>query len=85
MLQVFLLSDTVMQEFQVRWPFRGIRLNCQDRTELPTVLNDIAAIWTAALTDDLEIKRSEFKVKWSLDINPVLIIYLDDGSSARCS
>lgn len=69
----------------MRWPFRGIRLNCQDRAELPAVLNDIAAIWTAALTDDLEIKHSEFKVKWFLDLNPILIIYTDDGSSARCS
>lgn len=60
-VKVFLLSDTVMQEFEVHWPFRGIRLNIRDRAELTVVLDDIAAIWTAALTNDLEIKRSEFK------------------------
>ncbi|PVG04564.1 actin-like ATPase domain-containing protein [Serendipita vermifera] len=58
---VFLLSDNLMKEFEVRWPFRGIRLNCDDRTELPGILSDISAIWTWAITEELGIKRSEIK------------------------
>lgn len=58
---VFLLSDSVMQEFEVRWPFRGTRFNCDDRKEMPALLNDISAIWQWALEAELELKRSEFK------------------------
>lgn len=58
---VFLLSDKILKDFEVHWPFRGIRLNCDDRSELPAVLNDIVDIWTNALEQELEIKRANFK------------------------
>jgi hypothetical protein len=54
-----------MKEFDVRWPFRGIRLNCDDRSELLAILNDISAIWTWAITEELGIKRSEIKASKS--------------------
>ena len=61
--QVFLLSDAIMKQFEVRWPFRGIKFNCDDRRDMQALLNDISAIWEWALTTELELKRSDFKVR----------------------
>ncbi|KAG8840886.1 actin-like protein arp8, partial [Serendipita sp. 411] len=58
---VFLLSDSVRKEFEIRWPLRGMRFNCDKREEVQGVLNDLVDIWTAALVNELEIKRSQFK------------------------
>ncbi|KAG8818428.1 actin-like protein arp8, partial [Serendipita sp. 399] len=69
---VFLLSDSVMKEYEVRWPLRGMRFNCDKREDVQGVLNDLVDIWTAALVNELEIKRSQFKTMSAVLVVPDL-------------
>ncbi|KAG8798863.1 actin-like protein arp8, partial [Serendipita sp. 399] len=69
---VFLLSDSVMKDYEARWPLRGMRFNCDKREDVQGVLNDLVDIWTAALVNELEIKRSQFKTMSAVLVVPDL-------------